>query len=96
MVNLFAYRSTDYKQLKHVQDSIGKQNDKYIFKAINNASLVVVAWGENGNYLNRDKAVLNLLSKVNVPVYCLDILRGGQPKHPLYAKKDLIPILYEY
>ena len=96
MVNLFAYRSTDYKQLRHVQDPIGKQNDQFILKAINNASLVVVAWGENGSYLNRDKAVLNLLSKANVPVYCLEILRGGQPKHPLYAKGDLIPILYEY
>ena len=96
MVNLFAYCSTEYEQLKYVLDPIGQQNDQYILETVRNASLVVVAWGENGRYLKRDKAVLNLLSKANISVYCLDILKGGQPKHPLYAKKNLNPIIFDF
>ena len=75
MVNLFAIRSTDSNQLKIVSDPIGQQNDEYIMNAVRDASLVVIAWGENGDYLNRDKEVMNLLSKTNILVYCLDILK---------------------
>ena len=32
MVNLFAYCSTDYEQLKYVSDPIGQQNDQYILE----------------------------------------------------------------
>jgi hypothetical protein len=34
MVNLFAYRSTDFNQLKKVSDPIGQQNDTYIINTI--------------------------------------------------------------
>ena len=47
VVNLFAYCSTDYEQLKHVIEPIGQQNDQYILESVRNASLVVVAWGKN-------------------------------------------------
>ncbi|MEQ6377438.1 DUF1643 domain-containing protein [Bacillaceae bacterium S4-13-58] len=96
MVNLFSYRSTDFEELKNDlnNDQVGRKNDDFIFIAIRDASLVIVAWGEKGTYKNRDKEVLKLLNEAEVPIYCLEILKGGQPKHPLYAKGDLNPVLY--
>jgi hypothetical protein len=65
------------------------ENDDYIVKAVRSASLVVVAWGEKGIYRNRHKEVSKLLSNEKVDVLCLEILKCNQPKHPLYAKKEL-------
>ncbi|CAM5220920.1 hypothetical protein UACE39S_00971 [Ureibacillus acetophenoni] len=96
IVNLFAYRSTDKSNLKLVNDPVGKDNDQYIINAVKDASLVVVAWGENGTYKNRDKEVLKLLTEHNINPYCLEILSEGQPKHPLYAKGSLKPKPYIY
>jgi hypothetical protein len=63
-------------------------------KAVKSASLVVVAWGENGSYKNRDKEVLKMLSSENTSIHSLEVLKCKQPKHPLYAKKELNPIIY--
>lgn len=94
MVNLFAFRATDFDDLKKnkTDNLIGEQNDEYILKAVSEASLVVVAWGEKGTFMRRSEQVIKLLEEANIPVYCLEILKGGQSKHPLYAKGDLIPI----
>ncbi|MFF2499577.1 DUF1643 domain-containing protein [Peribacillus sp. NPDC058075] len=94
MVNLFSYRSTDFDMLKNFDNPIGIENDKYLLNAVRNASLVVIAWGEKGIYRNRHIEVLKLFKVANIPVYCLDILKCGQPKHPLYAKKELTPISF--
>jgi hypothetical protein len=94
MVNLFSYRATDFDMLRDVENPVGSENDDYIVKAVRSASLVVVAWGEKGIYRNRHKEVLELLSNENIDVHCLEILKCNQPKHPLYAKKELTPRIY--
>jgi hypothetical protein len=96
MVNLFSYRSTDFNILKNVDDLIGKKTNTYILNAVKSASLVVVAWGENGCYRDRDKEILKLLSSEKNSIHCLKVLKCKQPKHPLYAKSELNPIIYPF
>src|SRR5688500_14824096 len=43
--NLFALCSTDPGQLRLKPDPVGPDNDKYLKKMLNEASLVVCAWG---------------------------------------------------
>ncbi|TWD92212.1 hypothetical protein FB550_12024 [Neobacillus bataviensis] len=94
MVNLFSYRATDFDNLKGVDDPIGTKTNSYILNAVESASLVVVAWGENGSFRNRNKEVLKMISSVKTSIHCLEVLKCKQPKHPLYAKKDLNPIIF--
>ena len=84
MVNLFAYMSTDPKELKKTEIPIGKNNNKHILKNHQKSQLTVVAWGNDGQFLERDKEVLKIIDN---PM-CLNINKSGQPAHPLYQKKD--------
>jgi hypothetical protein len=92
VVNLFAYRTTDARELIRVDDPVGKENDLFIDKAIEGCSTIVVSWGTKGRLLGRDRQVLQLLvGKQNV--YCLGVTKDGHPRHPLYVRGDtrLVP-----
>lgn len=94
IVNLFAYRTKDISNLKKAIDPVGSDNDEYILNAVKDADLVIVAWGENGAYKKRAEKVLTLLSTNNISIFCLDILKGGQPKHPLFVRSSNEPSPY--
>jgi len=94
VVNLFAIRSTDPKLIKKVDDPYGVSGDDAIRKARDLALLhdgvVVCAWGEHGQYKDRDKAVLEALYPCAPKA--LKINASGSPAHPLYQKKDAVLI----
>jgi hypothetical protein len=77
---LFAYRSTDPRALRNVDDPIGAENDAAIRRTCEVAERVVVAWGVHGLLGGRDEHVLGLLRRP----YCLGVTLNGSPKHPLY------------
>jgi hypothetical protein len=95
VVNLFAYRSATPLDLRQVSDPVGIANDRYLKKAIKSAAQVLVAWGNNGKLMQRDRLVLELLSKHNIQPHCLGITQGGHPRHPLYTKCCTKPIDYK-
>jgi hypothetical protein len=87
VANLYAFRSTDPKALKHADDPIGKENISYITHLIGMADKVVYAWGNN------QKEPTWLSELVQTPYY-IDLSKNGIPKHPLYLKSDLCPKVY--
>lgn len=78
IVNLFAYRATDPKEMKNVSDPVGKYNDKIIKETAEKADAIVLAWG-NGN-LERAADVKKILK--GRKLYCLAKNKGGGYKHP--------------
>jgi hypothetical protein len=94
VVNLFAYRSSCPLEIRQVDDPVGQQNDRYLKKAIKSADRVVVAWGNNGKLMQRDRLVLELLSKHNIQPHCLGITKSGYPRHPLYVMCKEQPVVY--
>ncbi len=88
VVNLFAYRATDMKELLKVDDPVGKENDLFIEKAIERCATVVVGWGTKGPLLGRYRQVLQLLADTMKDVYCLGVTKDGHPRHPLYVRGD--------
>lgn len=91
-VNLFAFRATDPSELKLCPDPIGPANDEFIFDLAQRAEKLIVAWGTQGSFLNRDWQVLTYLAPK--PLYCLDRSIDGAPKHPLYIPKNKRPELF--
>ena len=93
IVNLFAYRTPHPSCLRQAKEPIGGQNDAVIQGAIAHAAQVVVAWGNGGSFLGRDRTILQAL--VSQPLHCLGITQRGQPRHPLYLPKGRLPEAYD-
>ena len=86
IVNIFAFRSTDPKKLRTVEDPVGPDNDRYIRDACFRGSSVICAWGTHGALHARDLAAWKQI-RLEIPnVFCLGRTKGGHPKHPLYLK----------
>ena len=54
VVNLFAYRATDYRELFKASEPIGAENNRFIMQAVERCSTVVLGWGTRRTLLGRD------------------------------------------
>ena len=92
VVNLFAYRATNPKELKECEDPIGPENDMHISRAAMGKDKIILAWGTNGSLLGRDRQVKDILYSLHTQ--CLQQTKDGHPKHPLYVAANVEPILF--
>lgn len=98
VVNLFAFRATDPRTLELVPDAVGPLNMDYLDAAVEQAHVVVCAWGARGNlrfrrgrdyYDNMGTDIsLHLWEKRHPRMFCLGRTKAGHPKHPLYLPAD--------
>lgn len=88
VVNLFAFRATDPKQLKKAADPVGDRNDFYIRQAMKESHAVICAWGVHGALFGRDKEVAPIIIESCENVWVFGVTKKGFPKHPLYLPKD--------
>lgn len=87
MVNLFAYIATKPTDMMRASDPIGSNNDYWIATESKNAGVVIAAWGNYGDFQNRSSNILRLLPSIK----CLNQNRSGEPTHPLYQSRLLMP-----
>ncbi|MFQ4135031.1 DUF1643 domain-containing protein [Nodosilinea sp. PGN35] len=87
VVNLFAYRSPHPKALRQADDPIGSENDAVLSETARQADQILLAWGNWGSWLGRDRTVLTLLTPHQTKCRCLGQNRTGQPRHPLYIPR---------
>lgn len=88
MANLFAFRATKPSDMMLFSDPIGSENNKWLEKLSASAGIIVAAWGNNGDHLNRSKEIRQLLPNL----HCLKMNQSGEPAHPLFLKLDLKPV----
>jgi len=93
MLNIFAFRATDPREMKLSEDPVGAMNDSFLVEASKGSGLVVGCWGAHGGHLGRGRAVLEMMRENGIRVHCLGLTKAGHPKHPLYLRKDLVPVL---
>ena len=88
MLNAYAYRATDPKDMKAHSEPVGKDNDNWIIKSCESADRIVCCWGNHAQHLNRSSVLLKLLKK-----YTLHRMgeptSAGEPRHPLYLPKNI-------
>ncbi|MBE9061028.1 DUF1643 domain-containing protein [cf. Phormidesmis sp. LEGE 11477] len=98
VVNLFGYRTPHPAQLKQAlnqaEDPIGDQNDRYLLQTVEEADQVVLAWGNWGSLAGRDRTILTLLTPHWAKLTYLQLNRSGQPRHPLYISRSVLPQRY--
>lgn len=91
VVNLYAFRSTNPKELQQVQlqSIVGPKNDQYIMDAAAEADVLICAWGAQKDVKERrDYVLIDLLADADRDIFCLGITRYGEPRHPLYVPAD--------
>lgn len=87
VANLFAFRATYPRDLFSAEDPVGPRNDQWLRRLSSGASLVVAGWGNHGLHQGRAARVRALLPEL----HCLRLNSGGEPAHPLYLPKHLVP-----
>ena len=86
--NLFAYRSTDIKELKKACDPIGPDNHIHLADMIERADRVIFAWGASGKmppqFHDQYLLVSTLVSgQPEKGPFAIGICKDGSPRHPL-------------
>lgn len=84
VVNLFAYRATDPRELKRVADPVGPDNDAWLSRALGTPALRIAAWGAHG----RPDRVVVVKSFAVPGLHALGVTKDGHPRHPLYLRAD--------
>lgn len=88
MLNLFAWRATEPKDMKAAIDPVGPMNDLAMMAAVKECKTVVACWGNHGAYRSRDYDVATLMHAIGKPLMCFGKSKTGQPKHPLYLASN--------
>ena len=91
MTNLFAFRATDPAVMRAHTEPVGPDTDAVLTDLAKSAGVVVAAWGNHGSHSARDRQVIALLPNL----HCLKVTKAGQPSHPLYLRKALVPMQYD-
>ncbi|MDP9281764.1 MAG: DUF1643 domain-containing protein [Chloroflexota bacterium] len=86
VVNIFALRATDPRELRSARDPVGPRNDAFMLRAAA-ASAVVVAWGVHGALRDRGSEALRLFGPRS-RLLALGRTRSGAPRHPLHLPRD--------
>ena len=101
VVNLFAYRATDPKELyesysKNI-DIVGPENDDYILRMAKESDRIIAAWGAVRQAFEWRAAYVSEMLRKNCSgkVYALRLTKAGYPRHPLYLPKDITPLPFK-
>ncbi len=95
VLNIFAWRATDPRDMRRADDPVGPGNDAAILDSLDWADRIICAWGTHGEHLGRGPAVEALLRASGRPLYHLGLSKAGHPKHPLYIGYAVQPVLWE-
>jgi hypothetical protein len=95
VVNLFALRATDPRELTVHARPVGNDNDWFIRDAVHHFALPVAAWGAHPMARARGAEVAAMLDAAGIRLTCLGTTKAGHPRHPLYVRADAPLIPYE-
>ena len=90
--NKFAFRSTDIKGLRTARDAVGPDNDRHLEGIIEDAELVIAAWGPlaklPASLRGRWKEVVKIADLAGKKLHCFGTADDGQPRHTLMLAYD--------
>lgn len=93
--NLYSLRATDPALLRAAESPNAAANPDHVRALAREADRVVVAWGASAAF---DEEHINFMVDhcfEGVPLFCLGRTKEGHPRHPLYVKADVQPIVFK-
>lgn len=91
VVNLYGFRATKPADLWTAADPIGPENDRHLREVAMSGSPLIAAWGAHAESSRVDQ-VLSLPGFGGIA--CLEVTKNGAPRHPLYLRKGLMPMVW--
>jgi hypothetical protein len=89
--NLNEYRSSHPFELETAADPVGPETDRHLRALVERGGEILVAWGNNGTFRDRDKSFLQMARAAGTRLICLGTTGAGHPKHPLARGKYRVP-----
>lgn len=90
VVNLYAWRATDPRELATVDDPEGPDNNRIVLEQAAAAHTVIAAWGANRMARQLEPAWLSALSAAHITLHRVGPpTKDGHPPHPLRLDGDL-------
>ena len=90
VVNLYAYRATDPKDLFGAGDAMHHhKNQEYVERAARDSGIIICAWGAHGEEFQAETVRGWMHTKKH---FALGFTKGGQPRHPLYLPANARPV----
>jgi hypothetical protein len=87
ILNLYALRATNPKDLWLSPDPVGPDNDTYLKAWLGGLEQAIVAWGANAKP-DRVEAFRSMAEETGADLLCFGTTKSGAPKHPLYLRGD--------
>lgn len=107
VANLYAWRATDpllmwRAKTQGGEDIIGAETDEHLQQLVDDADVVVCAWG-NGPHVMlaatahaaRALRVYRMVVNAGKTPYMLNLCKSGHPRHPLYWAADAQPKIFK-
>ena len=97
IVNLFARRLDGVEELSRADDVIGSKNPDFIRRAVSDADLAVVGWGDGVLHFGRRPRTLDTLEQLRrskIVMLCFGLTEAGNPLHPSALAPGLIPFVW--
>lgn len=94
VVNLYALRATDPRQLWKAPDAAGPDNDIHLEHETWGRH-VIAAWGAYPKAMDRAEKIHDLIKPNCLSLQCLGVTKEGFPRHPLYVAGKAQRSVYE-
>lgn len=92
LLNIFAFRATDPKAMRAAEDPVGPDNMGTLEYAAAEHDFIVAGWGDHGALMGQGVRVRTMITGMDREILCLGKNKSGEPRHPLYQRKDLRPV----
>lgn len=94
VVNLFAFRTFDPKEMAKAADPVGPENAEYLRRVVAEyPGAIVVAWGAHKMAEGPGRTLNYEVTSGGVSLQCLGRTKAGAPRHPLYLAAET-PLSY--
>lgn len=93
MLNLYAYRATDPRDMIAAGYQVGEETDRIIRQVCLRAAKVILCYGNHGQG-ERVEELFRILD--GIQCHALKVSKSGRPSHPLYLPMSLQPQPYDF
>lgn len=94
LCNLFGFQVSNSKVLLLHHDPVGKDNDYHIERVAGESGMVLAAWGNLGDHMLRDEAVMAITGKLNINVRHMGMTIKAHPVNLLFVSQRTIPLTF--
>jgi hypothetical protein len=89
VVNLYALRATDPREIRGHPDPVGPCNLRFLCEQGRGAR-IIAAWGAGGALNGHGDEIGRYLISTGAVLECLGVTAAGHPRHPLYVRADAL------